>query len=81
MTSDASAKQPGSLKYEFLVRDWKEQVNIPDLNAAMRRVSPDSAAYLTDVDDTGGDCFALVVSSSPLTSWEAQILFEEESHE
>lgn len=62
------------MKVILVVWDWKDAPEADDLNNATHVVG--GSPHFTYVRDTGGDDYAMIVSSSPVTEKEAQDMFE-----
>lgn len=68
---DGQALDRLSVNAERMRWDWKEQVDLQDLAHIIRQVSG-AQVFITEVDDTGGDDFEIIVSNYPMTRDQAQ---------
>lgn len=59
---------------EVVTWDWKESVDIKELAHAVRKVSG-HAIYIHEVEETGGDMFAVVVADKDLSPGRVQAIF------
>lgn len=55
--------------------DWKEQFNIDDLIQVVNELSG-GKLHVKNIEDTGGDEYAIIVSTEPLSDEKAQEIFE-----
>jgi len=57
--------------------DWKESVDIADLNEAIAKVYDGThAPSVTEVPDTGGDHYACIIASESMTAEQAQQVYD-----
>jgi CYTH domain-containing protein len=56
--------------------DWKEQPPLGTIGKAVTAMSANGQVFLTEIDDTGGDLYALIVSDVELTQEQAATYFE-----
>jgi hypothetical protein len=58
--------QIDGISYSVVTWDWKAQINLDALRDALIRVyNGDNVPAIYNVDDTGGDQYAIVVASRP----------------
>ena len=73
LTEDATVS-----RHELLTWDWKEQLDIDAVHAAMKSVfNGHNIPDVNMVPDTGGDEYALLVSSEALSLDEVQSIYDE----
>lgn len=67
--------QPIEPRYEVLTWDWKEQADFIELAKLVEKVTG-AEVYFTEVEDTGGDSFAVVVSNVRFSAAEGNERFD-----
>lgn len=65
-----------TVKCFILDCDWKERIALEEISNAIRRVFDGRCPSVIDVPDTGCSSYGGVISSSPITSEEAQTAWE-----
>jgi hypothetical protein len=60
-------------KTEVISWDWKDSLSVVQLQKALLKMG--ASLYVQEVD-TGGDEYAIVLSDSPITKEEADVVYE-----
>lgn len=67
------------MTYRVMSWDWREQPDMNHLNRLIHEIIPENihyeGLYLTMVDDTGDDQYAIVITTRPLTQPEARTFY------
>ncbi|OGH87947.1 MAG: hypothetical protein A2469_01695 [Candidatus Magasanikbacteria bacterium RIFOXYC2_FULL_40_16] len=65
------------MKIRFISWDWKEQIELEFLNKALQEVfNSKNAPCVTQILDTGGDSYAVVVSGEVIDEKQAQKIYD-----
>ena len=71
------ADEPTSTpKHQVIMWDWRDRIDLDELNDAIRDVFDGKSAPRIHQVDTGQDCYAIVVASVEMTQEQAQAAWE-----
>jgi hypothetical protein len=65
--------------HRILMWDWRQQADVNDLNEALKAVfDGEHCPSIIEVQDTGGDDYAVIITAQPITEEKAQEIWEKE---
>lgn len=70
--NENETKTAGTTRHEVLMWDWKDSVDVEQLNDAIKAVFDGKNAPRVYSVDTGQDCYAIVVASTEMTQEQVQ---------